>query len=323
LSTAISGPGSVSHRPYCPASTPKDRSLHVTDQHHSGFVAIVGRANVGKSTLMNALIGQKLSIVSPKPHTTRHKLLGVLNGDDFQVALLDTPGFLRNGRDQLDAAMSRQMASALADADLALLVVEPRMPGDVEIHLMEQLAKAKTPAILVLNKVDSVAKFKLLPIMQHYSDALSFREIVPVSGLEGDGLGTLLEQIVGHLPEQEAIFPPNMLTDRSMSFVCAEIIREKVFLLYEHEIPYDVAVEIDEYAEREGTQPDLVRATIYVDKHSQKRLLIGTGGQALKEVGTLAREEIVQIVERPVFVELWVKVNPKWRRKAGFIQRTL
>ena len=272
---------------------------------------------------MNALIGQKLSIVSPKPHTTRHKLLGVLNGDYFQVALLDTPGFLRNGRDQLDAAMSRQMASALADADLALLVVEPRMPGDVEINLMEQLAKAKTPAILVLNKVDSVAKFKLLPIMQHYSEALSFREIVPVSGLEGDGLDTLLAQIVGHLPEQETIFPPNMLTDRSMSFVCAEIIREKVFLLYEHEIPYDVAVEIDEYAEREGTQPDLVRATIYVDKQSQKQLLIGTGGQALKEVGTLAREEIVQIVERPVFVELWVKVNPKWRRKAGFIQRTL
>ena len=158
MSTAISGLGSVSHRPYCPASTPKDRSLHVTDQHHSGFVAIVGRANVGKSTLMNALIGQKLSIVSPKPHTTRHKLLGVLNGDDFQVALLDTPGFLRNGRDQLDAAMSRQMASALADADLALLVVEPRMPGDVEIHLMEQLAKAKTPAILVLNKVDSASE---------------------------------------------------------------------------------------------------------------------------------------------------------------------
>ena len=301
----------------------KDRSTHVTEQHHSGFVAIVGRANVGKSTLMNALIGQKLAIVSPKPHTTRHKLLGVLNGDDFQVALLDTPGFLRNGRDQLDAAMSRQMVSALGDADLALLVVEPRMPGDVETTLMEQLAKARTPTILVMNKIDTVAKFRLLPIMQHYFDTSLFREIVPVSGMDGEGLDTLLEQIVGHLPEQEAIFPPDMLTDRSMNFVCAEIIREKVFLLYQQEIPYDVAVEIDEYSEREGTQPDLVRATIYVDKPSQKQLLIGTGGQALKKVGTLAREEIVAIVERPVFLELWVKVNPKWRRKAGFIQRTL
>lgn len=269
------------------------------------------------------MLGQKLSIVSPKPHTTRHKLLGVLNGDDFQVALLDTPGFLRNGRDQMDAAMSRQMASALADADLVLLVAEPRTPGDVETNLMKQIAKARTPAILALNKVDTVSKIKLLPIMQRYSESLPFREIVPVSGLDGEGLETLVEQIVGHLPEQEAIFPPDMLTDRSLSFVCSEIIREKVFLLYEHEIPYDVAIEIDEYAEREGTQPDLVRATIYVDKPSQKQLLIGAGGQALKEVGTLAREEIVGIVERPVFVELWVKVNPKWRRKAGFIQRTL
>ena len=295
----------------------------MTDNHRSGFVALVGRANVGKSTLLNALLGQKLSIVSPKPHTTRHKLLGVLNGEDFQVALLDTPGFLRNGRDQLDASMSRQMTSALADADLALLVVEPRLPGDVEIHLMKQLEQAKTPAILALNKVDSIPKVKLLPILQRYSEMLEFKEIVPVSGLDGDGLETLLEQVVRHLPEQEPLFPPDMLTDRSIAFVSSEIIREKVFLLYEHEIPYDVAVEIDEYAEREGKQPDLVRATIYVDKPSQKQLLIGTGGQALKEVGTLAREEIQEIVERPVYVELWVKVNPKWRRKAGFIQRTL
>ena len=297
--------------------------MHVKDQHRSGFVAIVGRANVGKSTLMNGLIGQKLSIVSPKPHTTRHKLLGVLNGEDSQVALLDTPGFLRKGRDQLDAAMSRQMASALADADLALLVVEPRMPGDVETSLMEQLVKSQTPTILVLNKVDSVAKLKLLPIMHRYSEIFPFLEIVPTSALEGDGLNTLRQQIIDHLPEQEAIFPPNVLTDRSMYFVCAEIIREKVFLLYDQEIPYDVAVEVEEYTEQAGAQPDLVRATIYVDKPSQKQLLIGAGGKALKEVGTMAREEIVEIVERPVFVELWVKVNTKWRRKAGFIQRTL
>lgn len=290
---------------------------------HAGFVAIVGRANVGKSTLLNALLGQKLSIVSPKPHTTRHKLLGVVNGDDFQAALLDTPGFLRKGRDQLDAAMSRQLSSALADADLALLVVEPRYPGDVEKTLMEQLSKTRTPTVLAVNKVDTVAKSKLLPVMQRYAEATQFAEIVPVSGLNEDGIAVLLEQIVGHLPEREAIFPPDMLTDRAVSFVCSEIIREKVFQLYEHEIPYDVAVEIDEYAEREGKQPDLVRATIYVDKPSQKRLLIGESGQALKEVGTLARQEIEAMVGRPVYVELWVKVNPKWRRKAGFIQRTL
>ena len=290
---------------------------------HAGFVAIIGRANVGKSTLLNALLGQKLSIVSPKPHTTRHKLLGVVNGDGFQAALLDTPGFLRNGRDQLDAAMSRQLSSALADSDVALLVVEARPPGDVEKELMAQLEKSSATTILAINKVDTVAKAKLLPVMERYAAAMSFAEIVPVSGLSEDGTEALLKLIVEHLPEQEAIFPPDLLTDRPVTFVCSEIIREKVFHLYEHEIPYDVAVEIDEYEEREGKQPDLVRATIYVDKPSQKRLLIGEGGQALKEVGTLARQEIEAMVDRPVYVELWVKVNPKWRRKAGFIQRTL
>ena len=294
-----------------------------TDGFHSGFVAIVGRANVGKSTLLNALVGQKLSIVSAKPHTTRHKLLGVLNGERFQAALLDTPGYLRKGRDQLDAAMSRQLASALGDADLALLVAEPRMPGDVEREFMAQLAAAKTPTVLALNKVDTSVKSKLLPIMERYVESHPFLDVVPVSALEEDGLDVLLEQVVRHLPEQEAIFPPEMLTDRSLSFICAEIIREKVFHLYEQEVPYDVAVEIDEYSEREGTQPDLVRATLYVDKESQKLLLIGKGGQALREVGTRARVEIESIAERPVYMELWVKVNPKWRRKAGFIQRTL
>lgn len=290
---------------------------------HSGFVAIVGRANVGKSTLLNALLGEKISIVSPKPHTTRHKLLGVLNGDGVQAALLDTPGFLRKGRDQMDAAMSRQLASALGDADLALLVAEPRMPGDVEEQFMADLAKAGTPALLALNKVDTAAKSRLLPIIQRYAQTHPFLEIVPVSALQQDGIEVLFEQISAHLPEQEALFPPEMLTDRSVSFLCGEIVREKVFHLYAHEVPYDVAVEVEEYVEREGDQPDLIRAVIYVDKASQKQLLIGKGGQALKEVGVQAREEIEGLIGRPAYVELWVKVNPKWRRKAGFIQRTL
>jgi len=293
------------------------------DTFHSGFVAIIGRANVGKSTLLNALLGQKLTIVSPKPHTTRHKILGVLNGNASQVALLDTPGFLRNGRDQLDASMSHQLASALGDADLALLVVEPRVPGDVEQHLMKQLANAGTPTILAVNKVDSISKNNLLPIIQRYAEAHPFREIVPVSGLEKDNVDTLLKQVVAHLPKQEPIFSPDVLTDRPVTFLCAEIIREKVFHLYEHEVPYDVAVEIEEYEERSGVKPDLVRAIVYVDKQSQKALLIGKAGQALKEVGSLARQEIEEMVGRPVFIELWVKVNPRWRRKAGFIQRTL
>ena len=289
----------------------------------SGFVALVGRANVGKSTLLNAMLGQKLAIVSPKPHTTRHKLLGVLHGEQFQAALLDTPGFLRKGRDQLDAAMSRQLASALADADLAVLVVEPRPPGDVEEQLMAQLTAARTPAVLAINKIDEAAKQKLLPVIQLYSEAHSFSDIVPVSALTGDGVDLLLAQTAAHLPTQEPIFSDDVLTDRPLTFLCSEIIREKVFNLYAQEVPYDVAVEIDEYEERDGDEPDLIRAVVYVDKQSQKQLLIGRAGQALKEVGVQAREEIEGIIEKRAYVELWVKVNPKWRRKAGFIQRTL
>ena len=290
---------------------------------HSGFVAIVGRANVGKSTLLNAMLGQKLAIVSARPHTTRHKLLGVLNGEAFQAGLLDTPGFLRRGRDQLDAAMSRQMASALAEADVAMLVVEPRPPGDVERLLVDQISASGTPALLAVNKIDTVAKNRLLPVIEAYTVLHAFADIVPVSATEKDGVDVLQRQLAERLPAQEAIFAPEVLTDRPLSLLCADLIQEKVFQLYAQEIPYDVAVELEEYEERAEGHPDLLRATIYVDTPSQKRLLIGAGGQALKEVGVQARADIEQLVGGPVYVELWVKVSPKWRRKAGFVQRLI
>jgi GTP-binding protein Era len=289
----------------------------------SGFVAIIGRVNVGKSLLLNQLVGQKLAIVTPKPHTTRHRLLGVLNGEAFQAGLLDTPGFLAKGRDQLDASMSRQTAAALAEADLVVLVVEPRPPGDVERHFMAQLLRSKKPSILVVNKVDLVRKSSLLPVLEEYAVAHQFREIVPISALEDDGLDLLVELVRDNLPIQEALFPSEMLTDRSVRFLAGELIREKVFLHYSMEVPYSVAVEVEEFEEREGDKPDYVRAIIYVDKPSQRPLLIGHGGSALKEVSIEARQEIEELVGRPVFVELWVKVNPQWRRKAGFIQRTM
>lgn len=289
----------------------------------SGLVAIVGRANVGKSTLLNALLGQKLSIVSAKPHTTRHRVLGVLNGDGFQAALIDTPGFLRKGRDQLDAAMARQLSVALGDADAVVLAAEPRYPGDVERALIAQIAAANAPALLALTKTDTVAKNRLLPVMARYAEAHPFAEIVPVSALERDGLAPLAEAIGAHLPEQDALFPPEVLTDRTTRFLAGELVREKIFELYAHEVPYDTAVEVDAFDERDGEAPDYVRAVVYVDTPSQKRLLIGKGGAALKEVGVLARPEIEALTGRPAFLELWVKVNARWRRKAGFIQRTL
>ena len=295
----------------------------MTAPFRSGLVAIVGRANVGKSTLLNALVGQKVSIVSAKPHTTRHKLLGVFAGDGFQAGLLDTPGFLRKGRDQLDAAMSRQLSSALSDAHVVTLVAEPRHPGDVEQELMRQIKASGAPSVLALNKIDAVAKRRLLPVIARYADAHEFAAVVPVSGLARDGLELLVEAIRDALPEHGPLFPDEMLTDRSARFLAGEIVREKVFELYAQEVPYDTVVEVDEFEERDGAAPDYVRAVVYVDKPSQKQLLIGKGGAALKEVGVLARPEIEALTGRPVYLELWVKVNPKWRRKAGFIQRTL
>ena len=294
-----------------------------TTNFRSGLVAIVGRANVGKSTLVNALLGQKLSIVSAKPHTTRHRLLGVLNGSDFQAALIDTPGFLRKGRDQLDAAMARQLSGALGDAHAVILAAEPRYPGEVEQTLIAQIAAAGVPSLLVLTKTDTIAKNKLLPVIARYAETHPFAEIVPVSALEEDGLTLLAEAIGAHLPEQDALFPPEMLTDRTTRFLVGELVREKIFELYAHEVPYDTAVEVVAFEEREGGSPDYIRAVVYVDTPSQKRLLIGRGGAALKEVGVLARPEIEALRGRPAFLELWVKVNTKWRRKAGFIQRTL
>ncbi len=294
-----------------------------TANFRSGLVAIVGRANVGKSTLLNALLGQKLSIVSAKPHTTRHRVLGVLNGNDFQAALIDTPGFLRKGRDQLDVAMARQLSVALGDAHAVVLAAEPRYPGDVEQALIAQIAAANVPALLVLTKTDTVAKRKLLPVIARYAETHPFAEIVPVSALEHDGLTPLTEAIGAHLPEQEALFPPEVLTDRTTRSLAGELVREKIFELYAHEVPYDTAVEIVTFDERNGEAPDYLRAVVYVDTPSQKRLLIGKGGAALKEVGVLARPEIEALTGRPAFLELWVKVNTRWRRKAGFIQRTL
>ncbi len=289
----------------------------------SGLVAIVGRANVGKSTLLNALLGQKLSIVSAKPHTTRHRLLGVLNGSDYQAALIDTPGFLRKGSDQLDAAMARQLSGALGDAHAIVLAAEPRYPGDIEQALIAQIAAADVPALLVLTKADTIAKNKLLPIMARYAETHPFAEIVPVSALARDGLDLLSEAIGAHLPEQDALFPPEMLTDRTTRFLAGELVREKIFEHYAQEVPYDTAVEVVTFEEREGEAPDYIRAVVYVDTPSQKRLLIGKGGAALKEVGVLARPEVEALTGRPAYLELWVKVNTRWRRKAGFIQRTL
>ena len=289
----------------------------------SGLVGIIGRSNVGKSTLLNKLIGQKLSIVSPKPHTTRYKLLGVLNTATAQIGLIDTPGYLAKGRNSLDAVMIGQLSDAISEADLVALVVEPRYPGTIERQLIDQLKNLEVPTIVVINKVDSVRKSALLSVLEVYSTLHEFLEIVPISALNEDGLDLLIQLLGNHLPEQTNLFEETFLTDKPLIYLLGEAIREQIYIQYRMEIPYAVAIEIEQFEQRQGDKPDYLQATIFVEKASQRKLLIGNGGEMLKQVGISARKEIEDINGRPIFLDLWVKVKPKWREDPRILRQVL
>ena len=290
--------------------------------HRSGTVAIVGRPNVGKSTLLNGLLDYKLAIMSPKPQTTRHELLGLLSGPGYQVAFLDTPGLMQTPRDLLDRRMRSRVMVALQEADLAVLVVEPRPPGAIETRLMEVLSEGNRPALLVINKIDHVAKPRLLPVIEEYSRRFPFLEAVPVSALSQDGTPLLLDRIVAHLPEGEPLHEADAVTDRPERFLVEELVREQLFLLYGQEVPYDTAVEVEEFRESsaEEGRKDLIRAVVYVNKVSQRHILVGRAGAALKEVGMRSRGQIEEMLGRPVYLELWVRVRPGWRQDEGFLR---
>ena len=290
---------------------------------HSGLVAILGRPNVGKSTLLNVLLGTKLAAVSPKPQTSRHRLLGVLHGDNFQIGLLDTPGWPANPNvDVLGQRMMRETREALDEADLVLLMAVPRPPGSVERQLVEEIAARNTPALAAINKLDTVRKSVLLPVIEAYAGLFPFRDIVPLSVLREDGLDLLLARLIANLPVAEPLFPPDQLTDRTERFLVAELVREKVFELYGQEVPYSTAVLVEEFKEADPAQgsKDLIEATVYVERPSQKAILVGKGGQALKEVGVAARPEIEALIGRPVYLTLWVKTRPQWRRDERFVR---
>jgi|FaiFalDrversion3_1042247.scaffolds.fasta_scaffold00413_7 GTP-binding protein Era len=289
----------------------------------AGVVAIVGRPNVGKSTLLNQLLQFKLSAVSPRPQTTRQEVRGILSGDGYQIVLLDTPGYLGRPAHLLDQQMVRLARAAMADADLVLLMVEPRPPGDIEEAIMALLARQSRPALLVINKVDTLPnKAQLLPVMDDYGRRYPFREIVPISALQADGLDLLLGLLVRHLPEGEPLYPPDELTDRSQRALAADIVREEVYRLYRQEVPYAVAVAIDEFREQDPAHggKDYIRALVFVEREGQKGILIGRGGQALKQVGSRAREQLELLLGRPVHLELWVKVQRRWRQDAQFLR---
>lgn len=287
----------------------------------SGFVAIVGLPNVGKSTLMNQILGTKVAIATPKPQTTRFNLRGILTGPDYQIVFVDTPG-IHQARELFNRLMVEQAVRAIEEVDGVLWVVDAsdRRPAEEE-KILEILKKAEKPTVLALNKIDLIKKSELLPMIDFFSRLYPFRAIVPVSALERDGLDDLVEELVALLPEGLPYYPPEMVTDQPERVLAAEIIREKVFMLTRQEVPYSTAVVVEEF--REDPERDLlyIQATIYVEKDSQKGILIGKGGQMLKKIGTLAREELEFLFGKRVYLDLWVKVLKGWRKEERLLRR--
>ncbi len=285
----------------------------------SGYVAILGRPNVGKSTLLNQMLKVKLSIVTPKPQTTRKKVLGILNGENYQIVFIDTPGII-DPKYNLQKVMMKYVRHAIEDADVVLYMVDAAAPRQNFDEVAEHLKGVSKPVVLVLNKVDLIKKDQLLPMIDAYRQVHEFQAIIPISALKGDGVDRVIEELVKLLPEGHPYYPSDYVTPEQERFFVAEIIREKIFLLYGEEIPYSTHVEIEEFKERPGHK-DYIRAVIYVEKNSQKGILIGKQGQALKRVGQLAREEIEAFLGRPVYLELFVKVNEDWRKSDTKIRR--
>ena len=287
----------------------------------SGFAALVGRPNVGKSTLLNALVGAKLSIVTPRPQTTRHRILGIANLPAAQIAFVDTPGLHREGRRALNKAMNRTATAALEDADVVVLVVEALQWVAGDELALARIARAGRPAILAVNKIDRVRpRERLLPYLARLGGRHDFLAVVPVSALKADNITDLRDTIAAHLPQSPALFPADTVTDRGLSFRIAETIREKLTLELNQEVPYGVAVEV----ERLTDEPDgqlTVEASIWVDRAGQKPIVIGARGERLKRVGRAARLALNELLGRRVHLNLWVKVRANWADNARALKQ--
>ncbi len=281
----------------------------------AGFAALVGRPNVGKSTLLNALVGEKLSIVTPRPQTTRHRITGLVNRPHLQIAFVDTPGLHVGGKRALNKAMNRTAASALADADLVVFVVEALRWTDEDEAVMQRIRDSGRPAVAVISKVDlAKPRDRLLPFMAELTAQHTFLDVVPVSSKQGDNLEALIATIAKHLPESPQLFDEDDRTDRDLKFRITEIIREKLTLELNQEVPYGIAVEIEKMEQEEDRQ--VIHAVIWVDREGQKPIVIGAGGARLKRVGTSARREIVDLLGGRCHLELWVKVRENWADNA-------
>lgn len=285
----------------------------------AGYVAIIGKPNAGKSTLLNQLLKFKLSIVTRKPQTTRKSVLGILSDEESQIIFIDTPGIIEPRYD-LQKVMMSYVKTALEDADVVVYIVDVSQPDFSVSGAAEKLPKTDKPVILLLNKIDLVARDKILPWMEQAKNLKKFSAIIPLSALNGDNVDELVKEIRHLLPYNPPYYPPDYVTDQQERFFVSEIIREKIFELYSDEIPYSCHVQIEEFKERPGRK-DYIQAIIYVEKLSQKGILIGKKGTALKRVGELARADIEAFLERPVYLELYVKVMDKWRRQEHKLRR--
>lgn len=282
-----------------------------TKDYRCGFVAVVGRPNVGKSTLINELVGSKVSIVTAKPQTTRHRILGVRTGDAAQIVFVDTPGIHRSAGKAMNRVMNRTAISALADADLVLFVVEADRWTEEDADVLSRIRSSKTPAVALLNKVDRVhPKESLLAAIAAIAERHAFEEVIPISASKRDNLDALLELIPDYLPMSEPLFPAEMQTDRSIQFRIAELIREKLTLNLHQELPYGLTVQVERFSEDDGKFE--ISAIIWVERDSQKGIVVGKGGSRLKAIGRAARLELKQQLGGPVHLELWAKVKQNW-----------
>lgn len=282
-------------------------------KHRSGFVNIIGRPNVGKSTLMNALVGERMSIITNKPQTTRHRIIGIVNDTDYQVVFSDTPGYIEEPKYEMQNSMNNFVSSAFHDADVMLLVIDVEEEYGEDHPLFKKLQGIQVPLLLVINKVDLVDEGALLQKIDRWKDRANFKEVVPIAALHKAGTAHLMDLILELLPEGPVYYPKDQFTDRPERFFVSEIIREKILLHYHQEIPYSVEVVVTAFKEDPKKGLIRIKATIYVARESQKNIMIGKGGSAIKRLGIDARKSMETFLEQRVHLELFIKVKKNWR----------
>ncbi|QIL46894.1 GTPase Era [Vagococcus coleopterorum] len=288
-------------------------------EHKSGFVAIIGRPNVGKSTLLNRIVGQKIAIMSDKAQTTRNKIQGVYTTDNSQIVFIDTPG-IHKPKHRLGDFMVETAYSALREVDATLFMVSAEQPrGRGDDFIIERLKKSDTPVYLIINKIDTIEPDDLLPIIDDYRAQMDFAEIIPISATEGNNVENLLSILEDKMPEGPQYFPEDQVTDHPEYFIVSELVREKVLLLTREEVPHSVAVVVEDMR-RDEYDKIHIQATIIVERSSQKGIIIGKGGKMLKDVGIKARKDIENLLGNKVYLELWVKVQKNWRDKSTHLQ---